>query len=962
MPKEMSLIQRSDDPCMHKTKRVLTYSSGYENKHIFRRPSGSHHCHKNFHPYFMSTYSKWYLLAALTLSYAGVLAQKKIEVLSVPAVAQYTHIDLHGQTVLPSGRYLSPAGETIQITRDPFGMAVSPDGTRTVAIHNGVISIINNQNLDCIRVPSYDGRIASPLSKGSFLGVAFGKDSRTVYLSGGDNGAVLIYDIDQLHTLDSISLNGLVDGTDYQDSFTSDLLYNDQNHELLVLDRGNFRLVRIDLATRKITASIKVGRQPFGLSISPDHQIAFVANVGMYDYPLLPDLTPSNYDSGLLPCHPYGNGTKESIQGYTWHGRRIPPVGSPLAPEAMSVYTIDLHSNRILDRFKPGYQIGQMVEGAEVVGGSSPNSIAVGSNFAYVSNASNDNISILDYRLHKIIGQISISADSTLDRYRGLLPFGLTLSRDERTLFVALLGFNAVAVIDVTSKKTLGLIPAGWGPTRVKLSPDEKSLYVISCRGFGAGPNGGKGFIPPVQGTYIGDIQLGSFQKIPVPDAIALKRYSQKALQNTYIKLQLADDPKNPLPLRPGIRKSPIKYVVYITKENRSYDEVLGQLQSGNGDSSLARFGVGVNIISKDKTLYHVNIAPNHLKIASQFAFDDNYYCDSDASIHGHHWMLGVIPNEWVESNASTERTAMLFSKASGRRFPGSTGSMDPEDYAERGGIWEALERSHVPFYNFGEANETAHNREAWTDTATGSGHGVMVPMQKALWPRTSHNYAGFNTNIPDQFRMQQFESEFTKMWLRGKQRLPSLITMQVPNDHTADPRPEDGYPYYHSYVADNDLALGRILHFLSRTPYWKNMLVIITEDDPQGGVDHVDAHRSLLMLAGPYVKRGYTSHTHANFGSIVKTIYTILNVPYVNQYDATASLLQDCFTNKPDFRPYTLEFPSKEVFDPQVAMRKYKRNIDWHKIMQGPEMDDEEDLRKAHYQQNHTLENAKKN
>ena len=235
-------------------------------------------------------------------------------------------------------------------------------------------------------------------------------------------------------------------------------------------------------------------------------------------------------------------------------------------------------------------------------------------------------------------------------------------------------------------------------------------------------------------------------------------------------------------------------------------------------------------------------------------------------------------------------------------------------------------------------------------DTATGGGHAVMVPMQKALWPRTSHNYAGFNTNIPDQFRMEQFESEFTKLWLKGKKKMPSLITMQVPNDHTAGPRPEDGYPYHHSYVADNDIAVGRIMHFLSRTPYWKNMLVIVTEDDPQGGVDHIDAHRSILLMAGPYVKRGYASHTHANFGSILKTVYNILGVPYVNQYDATASLLQDFFTNKPDYTPYTFVFPSKSVFDPQVSMKRYNRSIDWRKVEKGPEMDDEDDMKKGHY------------
>ena len=353
--------------------------------------------------------------------------------------------------------------------------------------------------------------------------------------------------------------------------------------------------------------------------------------------------------------------------------------------------------------------------------------------------------------------------------------------------------------------------------------------------------------------------------------------------------------PTNPLPLLPGLRQSPIKHIVYITKENRTYDEVMGQIKTGKGDSTLARFGVNqrINCRIRSRRKYpNLKVTPNHHKVAQQFAFSDNFYCDSDASIHGHHWMMGVIPNEWVETNSSVDKTAKIFSKAPGRRFPGSTGSMDPEDYAEAGGIWEALERKKVPFYNFGEANETAHVREEWYDTATGAGHGVMVPMQKALFTRTSHNYAGYNTNIPDQFRMNQFEEEFTKKWIKGKEKMPSLITMQIPNDHTAQPRPDDGYYLPHSFVADNDLAVGRILHFLSRTPYWKNMLVIVTEDDPQGGVDHIDAHRSILMMAGPYVKHGYVSHTHANFGSILKTIYNILNVPYVNQYDVTASLL----------------------------------------------------------------------
>ena len=901
------------------------------------------------------------------LFYAGnVSAQKKVQVLQVPAKIEYTHINTAGVSVLASGRYVTPAGKTLQVSHDPFGMAISPDGSKSVLLHNGVFTVIDNNTLTAKTIgwvgdapasngshfilDSFKRSIPTPLPNGSFLGVAFGKEMNVVYLSGGDNGSVIEYDIDHFVKLDSISLNGIVDGIEFGDSFTSDLVYDSKTNELLVLDRANYRMVRIDLATKKIIKSIPTGRLPFGIALSPDHQFAFVANVGMYSYPLMPDITPANYDSMLLPWHPYGNDTKESINGYTWNGRHVPGLGSPNAPEAMSVYSVDLSTNKVIDRFKPGFLIGEMIEGAGVVGGASPNSLAVGSKYAYVTNATNDNISVIDYRHHKIVDNIQIKVNDLIDKYRGLLPFGITMSADEKTLYVALLGFNAVAVIDVEKRKTKGLIPTGWGPSRLKLSPDEKYLYVSSCRGYGAGPNGGKDFTAPVQGTYIGDVQLGTYQKIPLPDSAGLISMTSQVIHNTFSSVAVTDDIKNPLPFLPGLRESPIKYIVYITKENRTYDEVLGQMKNAAGDTTLARFGIDVNVNSKDETLVHMNIAPNHLRIAGKFSFSDNFYCDSDASIHGHHWMLGVIPNEWVETNSSVDKKAMLFSKAPGRRFPGSTGSMDPEDYAERGGLWEALDRQKVSFYNFGEANETAHNRESWIDTATGSGHGVVVPIQKALYSRTSRNYAGFNMNIPDQFRLQQFESDFRKMWLMGKHKMPSLITIQLPNDHTSDPRPEDGYPFYHSFVADNDLALGGMLQFLSHTSYWKNMLVIITEDDPQGGVDHIDAHRSILMLAGPYVKHGYVSHTHANFGSILKMIYNILNVPYVNQYDATATQLQDFFTNKPDYTPYQILFPSKEIFDPKLALQKFKRYDDWRKVVKSGDMDDEDELRSKTY------------
>lgn len=897
-----------------------------------------------------------YILLISALLVSGGCRQKSnnVEILTVPGTGKFTSIKEKDTTVLPSGRFLTPAGKLIRITSDPFGMALSPDGKKAVTLHNGVFTIIDANNLAATRVPDYGRKIKSPFSKGSFIGVSF-IDDKTICLSGGDNGAVILYDIERLTRLDSISLNGAIDGTIYGDSFTSDLVYNATQKELLVLDRANYRLVRIDLETRKIKSSVRTGRLPFGLALDPSGKTAFVANVGMYEYPLITGAAAGNSgnDTLYIPHHPYGNNTPESVNGTIVDGKDVPGVGDPLHPDAMSVFTIDLETNRVMDKFKTGFQIGQMIEDAEVVGGSSPNSIAVGSRYAYVSNATNDNIAVIDYRNHRIVKHIQIKVDSRIDMYRGYLPFGLTLSRDEKTLYVALLGFNAVAVIDTESGKTKGLIPSGWGPTRVLLSGDERKINIITCRGLGAGPNGGMDFIPPVYGSFVSDIQLGSFQTVDMPGRKQLIEYTKQCIDNTFIVQKLADDGKNPLPPVQGLRKSPIKHIVYITKENRTFDEVLGQLKGVAGDTTLARYGINNEYTLPDslrKLFKGMKISPNHIKAAQEFSCSDNYYTDSDASIHGHHWMMGVIPNEWVEANSSVTKSARIFSKAPGRRFPGTTGSIDPEDYAEIGGLWEALERENISFYNFGEANETAHVREEWYDTLTGAAHIVMVPMQKALFTRTSHNYAGFNMNIPDQYRMDQFEKEFTAKWITGNEELPSLITMQVPNDHGAGIRPQDGYPIQQSFMADNDLAVGRILHFLSRTKYWKDMLVIITEDDPQGGVDHIDAHRSILMMAGPWIKRGYVSHTHANFGSILKTIYNILDVPYVNQFDATGSLLQDFFTAIPDFTPFTMEKHDPRVFNAELAMKKYHHTIDWRKIEQGPPLDNEEIEKEKHY------------
>lgn len=931
----------------------------------------------------------WSILAIFLFSHP-VFSQKTVTTLQVPGAAEFCKIGppLADYSVLPSGRYVTPAGKAVPITRAPYGLAISPDGQTALVLHNDVVTKIDLRNPDRpVRMPSYDKSVPAVLEGSSCMGIAFMPDGKTAWLSGGDKGTVVLLDVANNRRLTTISVDGDFSGKKYEDSYVTDIVLDEKRNHLLALDRGNNRLIKLDLASQKLVASIPVGRIPFGIAISPDGKTAFVANVGIFDYPLVPGLTPENIGTMGLEVPAYGYPSKESEFGTNYSdGRKIPGLGSPLDERAMSIWTVDLEQNTVTGKFKTGLQIGDEFENeeeeeeGEIVGGAHPNSVAVGSRFAYISNSQNDLISVIPVasasagvvpspsgggnnnlkvvgrrRLKPTLREIPLRFQKTLDHYRGIMPFGLALSPDEKTLYVACLSLNAVAVVDTKKRKVKGYIPTGWMPSRVKVSPDGKQIFVTSARGYGAGPNGGAGFAAPPQGTYIGDIQLGTFQIVDVPDEETLKKYTQQVLKNTFREVQVVDDGKNPVPTLPGLRESPIKHIVYVTKENRTYDEVFGQLPQARGDATLARFGTGVDVPANkagSPAVTAANVMPNHLKIAQQWAFSDNFYCDSDASIHGHKWMVGTIPNEYVEVNSQTSAEFKPFSSAPGRRFPRTTGAQDPEDYNERGGIWENLARDGVTYYNFGEANEYTEPSEEKFDTLFGARHSVVYPMPKVLFDRTSFTYPGYNMNVPDQFRMDKFEEEFTKKWLAGADSMPDVLTIILPNDHGAGPRPTEGYPYLESYMADNDLALGRLLHFLSRTPYWKNMLVIVTEDDPQGGIDHVDAHRSVLMLAGPYVKRGYVSHTHANFGSLLRLIYTLTDAGFVNHYDLTASLLTDFFTDQPDFTPYTLEPVDARIFDPQKAMDVYHKTFDWEKIKQGPKMDDEGEMRKGFYEQ----------
>jgi hypothetical protein len=301
-----------------------------------------------------------------------------------------------------------------------------------------------------------------------------------------------------------------------------------------------------------------------------------------------------------------------------------------------------------------------------------------------------------------------------------------------------------------------------------------------------------------------------------------------------------------------------------------------------------------------------------------------------------------VQPDNFCQMLYTLGWSFKLNSTAPGRRASfGSNGSIAPEDYPEAGSMWEHLAHYSVPFRNYGEGFEFAGVGENEDEHRTGAREVVNIPMSKVLYDRTSRDFPIFNMNIPDQYRAFWFEQDFTRLFLNQSQStarttasvsksktarqpakvaMPHFINICICNDHGTGPKPEKGYPYVASWMADNDLALGRIVDFLSHTPYWKHMAIFVTQDDAGGEPDHIDAQRSVLLCISPWAKRGYVSHRQTTIVSMHRTLYEIMGLPPLNMFDALANDFSDCFTDQPDFRPYNVVKVDPRIFDPEKA------------------------------------------
>jgi YVTN family beta-propeller protein len=925
---------------------------------------------------------KFFILFLFLLPQCRNEQKNDLVILSAPAGSLYTSINKDGTTVLPNGRLLTPSGKNYVIAPHPFGLALSGNGEIAVTANSGIsplsISIIRNLTSapEIQQIPPGFASDAGVLES-VFMGLAISPDNKKVYVAGGQENRIFVFDLISGNKIDSIDCDIEAAGVKTPDGYIGDMTLTADGYYLFAVDQTNFRLVIVDTRKGQVIKSVPVGRYPFGVALSRDEKKVYVANVGMFEYRKIGKIEETSDYKNALAFPAFAYNTKEMRNGIITDSIVIPGLGDPNSDKAFSVWAVSIENiedPKVVAKIKTGNLVGQMVEGIPAVGGSSPNSLVASSDWLFASNGNNDNITVIDIKTDSIVNEIYLKPDAALKHFRGIIPFGLALSPDEKHLFVAESGINAIGVIDLPSFKVAGHIPVGWFPSKLKITPDGINIVVTNAKGYGSGPNGGKNFKEGGEGSYIGNLMKGSVSIIEIPSEKDLKKMTAIVLKNNFLKQKASDLLKsridNPVPLYGGQKESAIKHIVFISKENRTYDEIFGQIKNSEGDASIARYGHNVSFSNRAKTIRvdNATIMANHLKLAGQFAMADNFYVDSDVSADGHRWLVNTYPNEWVETctpaSYGGNREYNPASKAPGSlAMNGSAGAIYPEDYNESGSMWDHLERNKTDFFNFGFSVmfEPAFYDDSYK--YTGIKQFANYPVPTPIFTRTSRQYATYNMAIPDQYRVSQFIKEFGDKWMGKDTPMPQMLTVIIPNDHGANERPEAGYPFRESYMVDNDLAVGRLVEYLSHTTYWKNMAIVITEDDAQNGIDHIDAHRSILMVISPYAKKNYVGKVHYSFGSIFKTFWNILGLPYLNQYDAGATDLSDMFTGVPDFTPFTALPPDLRIFDPQKALTPLDEKFDWNSLEKSPALDDPKEMVKDQKEKpEYRLEDQKKN
>ena len=498
--------------------------------------------------------------------------------------------------------------------------------------------------------------------------------------------------------------------------------------------------------------------------------------------------------------------------------------------------------------------------------GPHPSALALHGSELFVALAGANGVARVDLERGVVAEQLTVALDPHAPT--GSDPNALALAPDGRTLYVAMAGNNAVAVVRLDSHgaRLAGLIPSGWYPTAVTTSGDGRVLYIANGKGAGSGPN--------PDGTYIGRVISGSVSIVPVPDSAALARETREVYA-----LSPFSNPRLRPRGRAGDLPRELKHVVYIIRENRTYDQVLGDLPGANGEARLA--------------IFNDTVTPNAHAIAQHWVAFDNFYVDGEVSADGHEWSDRAFAGDYNEKT---------WPQNYSNRRPWDFD--DGEDLVNPHGVylWDAARRQGRWVVNFGERGETDSG-----PTAVRTTHSALAGLDQVTVP----NYPAFVLDIPDTVRARLFADSVTSWDAQG--RFPDLVFVWLPRDHTYGRRP--GKPTPRAMVADNDLALGQIVERLSRSPAWSALAVFVLEDDAQNGPDHVDAHRSVLLVASPFARRGVVDSTFYTTSSVVRSIGLILGLAPLSQYDAGATPLGNAFARQADLAPF-VHRPNAWTFD----------------------------------------------
>ncbi len=632
----------------------------------------------------------------------------------------------------------------------------------------------------------------------------------------------------------------------------------------LVFDNA---LAVVDAETGKVSGVVKTGGvAPFGAVVSRDGRTAWVSNWGGR-WPTDGDITAP---TGLAP-------TADRV---VVDERGIASTGT--------LTRVDLDRLTVTDTLAVGLHPTAMVW-------DEPRQRL------FVANANSDSLSVVDTGTQRVVSTIPLEPFGL--KQKGVAPTALALAPDGATLFVALGGLNAVAMVDTRTQAIRGLIPTAWYPNHLALSRDGSKLGVATLLGVGSGSQADP------KRRYVHS-NRGTVSVVAVPDAAQLDSYTTAVAENNHIATARQEmAPRDaaapaplPVPRRAG-DPSLIEHVVYIIKENRTYDQLFGDLPKGNGEPAFVMFGA--------------DVTPNQRKMADEFVLLDNFYATGGNSGDGHQWVT-----------QANETSYTLWPGYVGRSYP-FDGS-DPLAYANTGFLWDLARARGKTVKVYGEYagrlpegrdNQRGTLLERWKAGADFSGEwnvtAPIAPLNQVL----AKNYPPYSQAIPDVVRAQIFLKDVAEWTKRGT--MPNLVVLQLPADHTRGASPGTSSPK--AMVADNDLALGQVVEALSRTSFWPKMAIFVVEDDAQNGADHVDGHRTVALAISPYIRRGAVDSTFYANQSMVKTIELMLGLPTMSLFDMIATDMRASFTGTPDARPYSAVQPKQSIFEqnpPLTAMR----------------------------------------